>query len=322
MKILVIQTAFTGDVILATALLEQLQKINENNEISILVRKGNESLFEGHPFIKNVFIWDKKKKYKSLWSVYRILKKTKWDQVINLQRFGSTGLLTWKLKAKTKVGFQKNPYAFSYDIKVPHKIESGIHEIERNSALIEHMSKEIPLCDPKLYPKDTDIEQIKPYIQAPFITMAPASVWFTKQLPIQKWVELINQQNSSLKIYLIGAPGDKALCNEIIKQAEHPKVENLCGKTQLLASAALMKNAQMNYVNDSAPMHIASSVNAPVTVFYCSTVPEFGFGPLSSEQKIIETEVKLECRPCGLHGFKKCPKGHFKCATTIDISKT
>jgi heptosyltransferase-2 len=84
-----------------------------------------------------------------------------------------------------------------------------------------------------------------------------------------------------------------------------------------LQTAALMKDAKMNYVNDSAPLHLASSVNAPVTAIFCSTVPEFGFGPLSDNSYIVETEEDLDCRPCGLHGFAKCPKTHFKCATNI-----
>jgi len=58
-------------------------------------------------------------------------------------------------------------------------------------------------------------------------------------------------------------------------------------------------------------------MNAPVTAFYCSTVPWFGFGPLSEKSIIAETSEKLDCRPCGLHGYRQCPKGHFKCATTI-----
>ena len=60
-KILVIQTAFIGDVVLATALLEKLHGQYPNLAIDILVRKGNESLFQGHPFIHKVVIWDKKK---------------------------------------------------------------------------------------------------------------------------------------------------------------------------------------------------------------------------------------------------------------------
>jgi len=78
-----------------------------------------------------------------------------------------------------------------------------------------------------------------------------------------------------------------------------------------------MKYAVMNYVNDSAPMHFASAVNAPVTAIYCSTLPSFGFGPLSDRSFIVERQGELYCRPCGLHGKKACPEGHFRCALEI-----
>jgi len=76
----------------------------------------------------------------------------------------------------------------------------------------------------------------------------------------------------------------------------------------------------MNYVNDSAPLHIASAMKAPVTAIFCSTVPAFGFGPLNANGRVVETTENLDCRPCGLHGYKACPKGHFKCAMNIDPS--
>ena len=60
MKFLVIQTAFTGDVILATALLEKIHSSFPDAEISMLVRKGNETLLSNHPFLKEVLIWNKK----------------------------------------------------------------------------------------------------------------------------------------------------------------------------------------------------------------------------------------------------------------------
>ena len=63
-----------------------------------------------------------------------------------------------------------------------------------------------------------------------------------------------------------------------------------------------------------------SAMNAATTAIFCSTVPSFGFGPLSDNSKIIETEIQLDCRPCGLHGYKACPKGHFKCAYSIDVN--
>lgn len=89
----------------------------------------------------------------------------------------------------------------------------------------------------------------------------------------------------------------------------------------LLQSAQLMRGAVINYVNDSAPLHLASSVNAPVCVVYCSTVPQFGFYPLSEASWVVEVAEPLACRPCGLHGHRACPEGHFRCARDIIVQQ-
>ena len=77
----------------------------------------------------------------------------------------------------------------------------------------------------------------------------------------------------------------------------------------------------MIYVNDSAPMHFASAVDAPVTAVYCSTIPAFGYGPLSSKSHIVELSEALPCRPCGIHGQKQCPEKHFNCAQKISTQQ-
>ena len=95
-NILIIQTSFIGDVILATALLESIHQESPEANLSILVRKGNESLFEHHPFIKQVIVWDKKQgKYSSLWKTIRKVRAEKFDWIINTHRFASSGIMTW-----------------------------------------------------------------------------------------------------------------------------------------------------------------------------------------------------------------------------------
>ena len=106
------------------------------------------------------------------------------------------------------------------------------------------------------------------------------------------------------------------LCEKIKISSQHQNIINLAGKLSLLQSCALIKDAQMTYVNDSAPLHLASSVNAPVTAFFLSTIPAFGFGPLSDNSTIKEV-LNLKCRPCGLHGHKTCPQKHFKCSDLL-----
>lgn len=320
-RILIIQTAFIGDVVLATGLLEKLHQHYPTAEIDFLVRKGNESLFNQHPFLHEVLIWHKKEnKYKHLFQLLKRIINTRYDQVINLQRYGATGFITAFSKAKETIGFDKNPFSFLFSQKIKHVFSGNegkiLHEIERNHLLIKAMTDD-QAAKPKLYPSEEDFAFVKPYQTTPYLCIAPASVWFTKQFPTNKWINFIKQVPEHFNIFLIGGPTDTPLCNEIITSKAHPNVVNLAGKLNFLQSAALQKGAIMNYVNDSAPMHFASSVNAPVTAVYCSTIVSFGYGPLSDKSFVVEIEERLSCRPCGLHGKKACPLGHFDCAKKI-----
>lgn len=319
MKFLVIQTAFPGDVILASAVVEKLHEFHPTSQIDFLLRKGNESLFTSHPFLNKVIVWDKKKN--KLAEIFRILSEVReenYDYVINLHRFASSGFITAFSGAKNKIGFDKNPLSFLFSQRLQHKIGDGIHEVNRNQQLISSITNSKP-STPKLYPSNKDFQKVLEYKTVKYFCIAPASVWFTKQWSTHKWVELINLIPDEQNVYLLGASLDSKLCEEIKLSAvnRQSSIVNLAGKLSFLESAALIKNAEMNYVNDSAPLHLASAVNAAVTAVFCSTDPEFGFGPLSDKSFIAQTKEKLSCRPCGLHGKSTCPEKHFKCAESI-----
>ena len=322
-KILIIQTAFIGDVILSTAVIEKWARFYPQAEIHFLLRKGNEGLLENNPHVNKVLIWDKNRsKYAHLLQIIREVRKAKYDFVVNLHRFSSSGLITRYSKARNKIGFDKNPMSRHFHEVVTHKIGSKDdsiypHEVDRCLKLIE-MQTDDSTERPKLYPSEEDFDAVKLLAKGKYVCLSPASVWFTKQFPKHKWVELINKL-TDYKVYLLGGPGDRHLCVDLANQVEHEKLEVLAGDLTLLQSAALM--SKMNFVNDSAPMHLCSAMNAPVTAIYCSTIKEFGFGPLSDRSIVVETPEELPCRPCGLHGHKSCPEGHFRCAENIDVSE-
>jgi heptosyltransferase-2 len=319
-KFLVIQTAFIGDVVLATGIIEKLHARFPDAHIDFMVRKGNEALLAGHPFLNQVLVWDKKQqKLKNLFRLIRQIRRTKYDTVINVQRFAATGLLTALSGAKETIGFDKNPLSRTFTRRIPHIVSTSaapLHEIQRNQELIKHLTDDVP-TNPRLYPTKEDYKKVEAYKNQKYLTISPASVWFTKQYPKEKWIAFINKVPPNYHIYLLGAPSDKDLCTYIIQNQHHQNLTDLSGQLSFLQSAALMRDAHMNYANDSAPMHFASALNAPVTAVYCSTIPAFGFGPLSDRKFIVETPQPLDCRPCGLHGYKVCPLGHFHCAHYI-----
>jgi heptosyltransferase-2 len=319
-KFLVIQTAFIGDVVLATGIIEKIHAVYPDAQIDFLVRKGNEGLLKDHPFLHEVLVWNKQQnKLKNLWQMLQQIRSNKYNTIINVQRFAATGMLTAFSGAPEKIGFDKNPLSFLFTKRIKHVISSSknpLHEIERNHALIASFAAGEP-ARPKLYPSESDYKSVEKYKLQEYVCIAPASVWFTKQYPADKWIAFINKLPDNYQIHLLGAPSDKEMCAGIIAACPGKTITNLSGQLNFLQSAALMQGAAMNFVNDSAPMHFASSVNAPVTAVYCSTLPDFGFGPLSDQSFVVETKELLACRPCGLHGRKTCPLGHFHCAYGI-----
>ncbi len=323
-RILIIQTASLGDVVLATPLIEKLNHFFPQAQIDFLLRKGNEVLLRNHPLLKHVMVWDKsEKKYQKLRKLIDIIRKQKYDLVVNTQRFASTGLITAFARAGKTAGFRKNPFSLFFTHRLTHKIaakQGSPHEVERNLRLIESFT-DTSLFKPKLYPSQHDFARVSQYKTKQFITVSPGSLWFTKEYPAEKWAAFIKQLDKDLVVYFLGSDKERKKIERIAEDSGHANSLNLAGRLTLLESAALMRDALMNYTNDSAPLHLASAMNAPVAAIFCSTVPEFGFGPLSDRSFIIQTTEELTCRPCGLHGKRACPKRHFKCAETIAIKQ-
>jgi heptosyltransferase-2 len=314
---LIIQTAFTGDAILATALIEKIASTIPGAEIDLVVRKGNEGLFTGHPYLRSLFVWDKRGggKYRSLVDIIRKARANRYDICCNLQRYTTTAILALLSRARMVVGFSGSPLALWYTRSIARRMDAAAgltHEVDLYLRLLEGVVPDTGRVLPRLYPSREDVDSVRR--TGPYVTIAPASVWFTKQYPAGRWSEVIGRISRDLTVLLIGGPADREICENIRAGAPRDNVENMAGAHTFLQSAALMKHAVMNYVNDSAPLHIATAMGAPVTAVFCSTIPAFGFGPLGPNGRVVETDEPLGCRPCGIHGKRSCPEGHFRCA--------
>jgi heptosyltransferase-2 len=322
-KVLIIQTAFLGDAVLITSLLEKIRVESPSSTIHLLVRKGLEGIFKAYPHdhLGQVWTYDKSNKLKSWWTLRNELTKEKFDQVFVAQRFFGMGLLSISISAKKVVGFDKNPLSMFFDEKVTHEFGHGKHETERNTQLLASW------LGPQVH---------KPFLNASYlnkfpvdlhpqkyVSISPGSVWETKRFPVHKWIEFIRLLPLDQEIVLMGSASEKHLSDEIENALEGSgrHIHNDCGRFNLQEAIAVYQQSLMSFVNDSGPLHICSALNTPTVAIFCSTIPAFGFGPLAERHKIIQVKEKLACRPCGDHGKKSCPEVHFNCANSIDVQE-
>lgn len=328
--ILIIQTAFIGDTILASAFAKSIHERYPDAPVHFFLRKGNESVIQGLPFVHKTWVWDKGEgKTRSLWKLIKELRQYEFRAVFNLHRHMNSGLVTAFMKAEAKLGFRENPLSFFYtkkiDHHIPHRVQGKAwHEVQRNHQLLNAFDNSVPLVSdgkkirPVLPVGPKNFEKVSVYQTQPYVVVAPASVWFTKQWEEEKYTELVKLLSDKLQVLLIGGPDDFLLCERVKGKSA---ALNLCGKLNLLDSAALMKDAKRVFVNDSGPLHLASAMNAATTAIFCSTIPDFGYGPLADDAIVLETPERLECRPCGLHGHKECPLRHFRCSKNIEVQR-
>lgn len=318
MKILLIQTAFPGDVILATAFLADLAEAYPQAELHMLVRKGCEDLLADNPRLSRLWSWDKREgRYRQLFRLSGQLRREKFDRVYNLQRYASSGFLTWRSGAAFRAGFRQNPWSWSFsqqeEHQIPHPYHGGfLHEVQRNALLLHRQVR--PPRRPELYLGAAEHARAEGLVAGRrAVVAAPASNWFTKQWHEAGWVALLALIPAAWTVFLVGGKEDAALCERI--GLTRPGSINLAGALRFRETAALMQRADQVFTNDSAPLHLASAVNAPVTAVFCSTRPELGFGPLSDQRRVVHSVTP--CCSKGIHGAKACPEGHFSCSRSI-----
>ena len=133
-RVLFVQTAFLGDAVLATAAWEVWHAQFPEDEIGVVVRKGNEGLFEGHPWLGEgaVHVWAKSQpgRYLRLLALGLHL-RGRYDCVIAIQRHTSSGILALLSGARLRIGYATHPLARTFHRAVDHVLGDGRHETER-----------------------------------------------------------------------------------------------------------------------------------------------------------------------------------------------
>ena len=325
-NILLIQTAFLGDVILTLPLVQVLKKFFAHAEIHMLTVPRAAGLVENHPCIDRTIIFDKRDTdagVGGLLRLTRLIRSVRYDVAFVPHRSVRSALVAWLGRIPIRIGFRNSFGRYLYTAMVPFSGE--LHEVERCLSLlgplgIDWGNRELPT----LYPSEDDrrrvdhvlfeLEIVRP---SNLIGVAPGTVWKTKRWLPERYADLSKLlAQEQFEVVLIGGEEDVDLCRSIAQMSGSSHVYSTAGRLTLLQSADLIRRCRAVVSNDSASMHIAVAMRTPVVAIFGATVPEFGFYPYGSHDVVVETHA-LSCRPCSKHGGDVCPIKTFECMTEI-----
>lgn len=309
MKILIIHTAFIGDIVLTTPLIRKIKEIYPESELFYLTTPAGAQILKNNPCVDRIIKYDKKginKGIKNFLKLAKQLRKENFDITLTPHRYLRSSILSWLTKSPERIGYTNATGSILFTKKIPY--DKKKHEVERLLDFVEsEMNKRYEI---ELYPT----EKYKMKNNKKIVTLAIGSKWFTKKWPAEYFNELIEKLLSYKNIEIILVGGQEEALTDI-KLAKY--CQDLRGKTDLLELADILKKSDVVVTNDSSPIHIASAFNKThIIAIFGPTTKELGFFPWSKNSEVIEIK-NLKCRPCSLHGGEKCPKGHFNCMLEI-----
>ena len=315
-RILIIHTAFIGDIVLSTPLIKKLKDAYPKAEITYLTTPVGASILRNNPHISHIIEYDKRGEHKGLvglWAIGKKLRMEAYNIVITPHRYFRSSFLTWLTGAPVRRGYDNAAGKFFYTEKIHY--DKNKHEVEKLLSFVKKDEKkryEIELF-PGTFEKER-VDEIFKNVDKKIVVIAPGSKWFTKRWPTEYFREVVKrlEKREDTVVVIVGGKEERLLN---IPLAE--KSIDLRGMTTLLELAEVIKRADIILTNDSSPIHIASAFPlVKIFAIFGPTTKELGFFPWSKNSEVLQVE-DLECRPCSLHGGDSCPKKHFKCMVDI-----
>jgi heptosyltransferase-2 len=318
--VLVIQTAFLGDVVLSTPLLAALAE--RYGPVDVVTTPAAAVLLETHPAVGTVIRYDKRgadRGLRGLWTLGRRLRSRGYARAYLPHRSWRSAALALLARTAERTGFADSPAAVTYTRRVPRPATG--HEVERLLTLAHTDAGAGPPPAPAVHLALTADDRAaadawlrERNVGAGFVALAPGSIWGTK-----RWAgypELAAALDAP--VVVLGGRDDAALADQVVAAAPG-RAYSAAGTLGLRTSAALIARAGVLVTNDSAPLHLATAVGTPVVAIFGPTVPAFGFGPRGPRDVIVE-HPSLACRPCSAHGPQVCPLGHHRCMRELPVA--
>ncbi|WP_296892203.1 glycosyltransferase family 9 protein [Thiobacillus sp.] len=306
-RVLVIKWSALGDVVTASALMEDIAHALPHAEIHLNTQPNCSGLFAHDPRFSEVWAIDVRSKARRWANSLEWLKKVRaghYDLVVDLQRSDHSRFLLTLLwltgsAPRIRVGNRGGlPYTHQPVLRDPRA-----HAFPMMQSVLQAIGIPTRTLHPMLYPapdRAPFIAQLRREHglgENDYVVLLPgaAAAHPLKRWGTQRFAELAQRlhQQGMEKIVLIGGADEVDVCAEIATLGEW--VVNLNGKLQLLDIAPLCAGAAAIVGNDTGTAHFASIADRPLLVLCGPTDPRRvkPIGP-----RVVAIQAVLPCISC------------------------
>jgi heptosyltransferase-2 len=328
--VLIVQTAFLGDVVLTLPLIAAVRQRFPQARVEALTVPAHAPLLQDQPGVEAVIVYDKHGTQRGVWGLLSMVRQVRargYDVALSPHRSFRSALLLAGSGIPRRIGFARWLTRWAYTAVVPRPALA--HEVEKNLCLLEalgpwpgpthgklalHVTSEARRAASAAFARG-GVEQ-----QEAVIGMIPGSQWGTKRWPAERFAALIERlaDVSQARCALFGGAQDRCLATAITAACRVP-VLDFIGQTALPELPAYLERCTVVVSNDTGPMHVAAALGKPILVLYGPTVPAQGFTPYGVPWEAAS--VPLECRPCSAHGPQRCPLLHWRCMLDLSVEQ-
>lgn len=307
MKILIIKFRNIGDALLPTPLIENLKLNYPNSQIDYALNSNCSEMIRLNPNINNLYQYyrDKIKNQNFISKAISEIKyinciiKNSYNIVINLTEGDRGSLITFFSKARVKLGYKPRKGVLKF-MEIYTKLgteKQNLHSVEKDLQFIKLLDKSIINKKVSNYWSKKDEEKISKILTgnsiSAFIHIHPVSRWMFKCWEDDKMAEIIdyceNVGNIRVIITASNEKKERDRVKHIISLCKSSPID-LTGQLTLKELACLSSRAKLFFGIDSAPMHIAASVDTPVVALFGASMPNV-WGPW--DNALEKTEFKL-----------------------------
>lgn len=328
-RILVLRLSSLGDIVLTSSFLQGCRQMAPEARVDLAVRDDYVALARALPGVERVLEVPRAAGAARLLRIGSDWARAGYTHVFDLHRSLRSRLLTWRLRGRLRRGFHKQElprWALIHLRRDVYARFGGTLAMrERLFEPLRRLGVQTPIPETRLIVPEPSAWRLARRLRtagmAPpcrLIGVAPGARWESKRWPTARWIELLRElaRHIEHRFVLVGAPDERVLCARV--QAALPEhCLDLCGRIDLLETAALLGRCDVVVTHDSGLMHVAEAMGRPVVALFGPTTPRFGYAPYRDLSRVLyEPPV---CSPCSKNGSRPCHRPTHECMLNLDV---